>query len=82
VVRCGGDKQPLQTPSRRDNINTDTNHIIDLFVSLFREREKESVMSRVYATLTSDILRIEKILFNRGVDVGEILMKQARIKDD
>lgn len=54
-------------------MNTETNHIIRLLTSLFKERERESVISQTYAKLTVDILRIESILQKRGIDTGKIL---------
>ena len=58
-------------------MNIETDHIIRLLKSLFNEREKESVMSQNYAKITVDILRIEKILAHRGVDVTEIFSNLA-----
>ncbi len=58
-------------------MNIETDHIIRLLKSLFNEREKESVMSQNYAKITVDILRIEKILSHRGVDVAEIFSNLA-----
>jgi hypothetical protein len=58
-------------------MNAKTKNMIAVLANLFKEREKVPELSTEYATLTADILWIEKALQDRGVDTFEILWSLA-----
>ena len=58
-------------------MDTETQVMVDLLTSRFREREGMPVESTEYARLTQDIVRLENALVARGVDTSAILWNLA-----